>query len=186
MTTHPNYPYPTLADQVEGLATLQPGETHIEATDRVFRARTAKAPGEYLIESIVVGDLVKPNRRLFASKVATITDLGGSIVLHLADGSTLEQKWGHVVEVVAPVESALVESLARLAAADEAEGARKPWTPPTWDCRTPSGHHFAMSFTDIAQRDAVEAHWLDRHDYCKACADCDGCSHPDCGTCHCD
>lgn len=134
-----------------------------------------KAPGEYLVESIAVGDLVKPERSLFAYAVESITDLGGSIVLHLANGATLEQVWGHVVEVVADPS----DILARPAPI-------KPYAPPSWDCRTPSGHHFTMSFSTIEQRDAIESHWLDRHDYCRICPDCDGCQHPDCDGCHCD
>lgn len=125
--------------------------------------KAGKAPGEYLVECIAIGDPVKPYRALFASRVERITDHGGSIVLHLENGAQLEQVWGHLVEVVAEPMPA----------------------PGPWDCRTPSGHHFSMSFTSDAQRDAVEAHWLDRHDYCKACPECDGCSHPDCDTCDC-
>ena len=134
--------------------------------------QTSKAPGEYLIESIKVGDWVKPHRALFPWPVELITDHGGSIVLHLGNGATLEQKWGHVVEVVATPATPMAPAV-------------KAWTPPIWDCRTPSGHHFSMSFSSADQRDAVEAHWLDRHDYCKACPECDGCSHPDCETCDC-
>lgn len=190
--------------------------------------KAGKAPGEYLVECIAIGDLVKPYRALFASRVERITDHGGSIVLHLENGAQLEQVWGHVVEVVAPTLVEVEEALQTCtnvhcvptqiathsvgwptsgpipgayvcdehAAALRLTGspavltplapAAKGWTPPIWDCRTPSGHHFTMSFSSIEQRDAVESHWLDRHDYCRICGDCDGCRHPDCDTCHCD
>lgn len=156
---------------------------------------TDKAPGEYLVESINVGDLVKPYRRLFASRVERISDHGGSIVLHLEDGFELEQVWGHVVEVVSDqrptgfadaLDRAVDAMLPLLPVPPVPTVDMRPLIPQPWDCRTPSGHHFTVSFSSAEQRDAVESHWLDRHDYCRVCEDCDGCRHPDCGTCVCD
>jgi len=152
----------------------------MEATDRVFRARTVKVPGHYLVESIAIGDLVRPERALFASAVESITDLGVTVILHLANGADLHQVVGQVVEVVGTdaADSILIRSRKPVD--------MTPLIPQPWDCRTPSGHWFSVSFSSAEQRDAVEAHWLDRHDYCRTCEDCDGCRHPDCGTCACD